>query len=133
MSQKGENKNFTGFVAIYKNNKKIYEKENFYSKKLKKFLATNWLEVDKEKLEILQLYWKGQKKAEITKKPSDLHKNELKAEDWFFSQKGYFDINENKIKIISRNIGFKENNLLHIISVQEETGEVIFNVRILSN
>jgi hypothetical protein len=72
-----ENKEFTGFVARYKNGATIYEKEDYFSKKLNKKCATNWEEVDKSKLASLELLWKGQSKIKIDKASCSMHKNDL--------------------------------------------------------
>lgn len=133
MLQKGElprrDPNNTGFVVIYGDGSKIYEKENYFSKKLNKKCATNWAEIDKSKISSLQIYWRGELKETIQKAPSDTHAKELGANDWFFSHKGYMDMATRKVKVISRNIGFIENNILYIISVMEETGEVLRSTR----
>lgn len=122
-------KSFTGFVVIYDNGSKIYEKENYFSKILNKKCATNWGEIDKSKISSLELHWRGECKASITKAPSDIHKNELSAKDWFFSHRGYLDMGTRKIRVISRNIGYIEDNILHITSIVEETGEILRSVR----
>lgn len=133
MLQKGEllkrNNNVTGFVATYEDGTKIIEKENYFSKKLNKKCATNWAEIDKSKIASLQIYWRGELMETIQKSPSDTHTNELEANDWFFSHKGYMDMASRSVKIISRNIGFIENNILHITSIMEDTGEIIRSTR----
>jgi hypothetical protein len=129
---KENKKNFTGFEVIYKNGKKIYEKNNYYSRKLKKKCATNWREIEKEKIKSLRLYWNGEIKVQIDKENNELHK-EIKSENWYFSHTGYFDTSINKIKIISRNIGYKEDNLLYLFKVMEDTGEVIFKTEIIKS
>lgn len=133
MLQKGEllkrNNNVTGFVVTYEDGTKIIEKENYFSKKLNKKCATNWAEIDKSKIASLQIYWRGELMETIQKSPSDTHTNELEANDWFFSHKGYMDMASRSVKIISRNIGFIENNILHITSIMEDTGEIIRSTR----
>jgi hypothetical protein len=116
---------FTGFVIIYCNGNKIYEKENYFSKKLNKKCATNWAEIDKNKIASLELHWRGDCKATISKVPSDNHSNMIEANDWFFSHRGYLNMGTRKVVIIARNIGYIENNILHITSVVEETGEIL--------
>lgn len=120
---------FTGFLITYDNGSTIFEKLDYFSKKLKKKCATNWAEIDKSKISSMELLWKGCRKAIITKVPSEIHKHELTARDWFFSHKGYLDMGTRKIVIISRNIGYIEDNILYIISVMENSGEVIRSVR----
>jgi hypothetical protein len=127
--QRKDGKDFTGFVVTYDNGNKIYEIEDYFSKKLNKKCATNWAEVDKSKITLLQLYWKGVLKETIHKTPDDIHKNELIAKNWFFSQKGYLDMGTRKIVVIARNIGYIEGDILHITSIIELTGEINRSVR----
>lgn len=129
----GEENKHTGFVVIYDDDSKVFEINDYYNKRLKRKCATNWVDIDKNRIKTLQLYWCGDLKVQINKSSPDVHKNILEAEDWFFSHKGYFDTSENKIKIISRNIGYKEDNLLYVYSVMEDTGEVIANVRVCNS
>lgn len=133
MLQKGDllkrDKDITGFVVIYADGTKIVEKENYFSRKLNKKCATNWAEIDKSKIASLQLYWRGELKETIQKTPSDTHSNELEAIDWFFSHKGYMDMASRSVKIISRNIGYIQDNIIHITSVMEETGELLRSIR----
>jgi hypothetical protein len=120
---------FTGFIVTYHNGSTIFEKLDYFSKKLNKKCATNWAEIDKGKISSIELLWKGDRKAIISKSPSDIHKYELNAGDWFFSHKGYLDMGTRKIVIISRNIGYIEDNILYIISVMENSGEVLRSIR----
>lgn len=120
---------FTGFVVIYDNGSKVYEKENYFSKKLNKKCATNWTEIDKSKISTIELHWKGSCKATLSKGPSDTHKKALEAKDWFFSHGGYLDMGTQKVIVISRNIGFIEDNILYITSVEEKTGKVSITTR----
>jgi hypothetical protein len=133
MPQRGElqrdRNQFTGFVAVCDNELKIYEKESYFSKKLNKKCATNWVEIDKNKITSLELHWNGVCKVKIDKTPSDTHKKELMAKDWFFSHQGCLDMGTRKIKILSRNIGYIEDNILYITSVVEDTGEVYRSIR----
>jgi len=123
-------KTFTGFVVHNIDGISILEKENYFSKKLNKKCSTNWAEIDKSKVSAVELHWKGECMARIDRSPSDAHKNELTAKDWFFSHHGYLDMSiVGKINIISRNIGFIEGSILHIISVLESNGEVIRSIR----
>lgn len=116
---------FTGFVAHYTDGRRIYERENFFSDKLNRKCATNWTEVDRDRLAALELVWKGTVKARIDKIPTATSFNTQKSltpPDWFFSQKGYLDMGRRETIVIARNIGYKENGVLHIASVFEETG-----------
>jgi len=121
---------FTGFIVIYDNGARVYEKENYFSKKLNKKCATNWAEIDKSKISSIELHWKGELKAFIDKAPSDSHKNELNANDWFFSHRGYLDMGTRKVNVIARNIGFIEDGMVHIITVIETSGETSRSVRV---
>lgn len=120
---------FTGFVVTYDNGNHVYEKENYFSKKLNKKCATNWAEIDKSQISSIELFWKGKSKAIISKVPSDIHEKELKAKDWFFSHKGYLEMTPQKVVIISRNIGYIEDNILYITSILEQTGEIQKSIR----
>lgn len=135
MLQKGEllkrDKDITGFVVTYEDGTRIVEKENYFSKRLDKKCATNWAEIDKSKIASLQLYWRGELMETIQKSPSETHSNELEAKDWFFSHKGYMDMASRSVKIISRNIGYTENNIIHITSVMEDTGEILRSTRVV--
>lgn len=113
---------FTGFVAHYENGRQLYEKENYFSKKLNKKCATNWAEIDKSRLVKLELFWNGTLKAGISKKPFKDKPFELSPSDWFFSQKGYIDMGTKKMLVIARNIGYIHEGVIHITSVVEKTG-----------
>ena len=130
MLQKEKQNSFTGFIAHYENGAKVYEREDYHSKKLNKKCATNWAEIDKEKLVSLQLVWKGQIKVTIDKESGSAHRSVLKAEDWFFSQNGYMDMGTRKIVVLSRNVGFIEDNNIYITSVLEETGDIRKSIRV---
>lgn len=116
---------FTGFVATYDSSRVIYEKENYFSKKLNKQCATNWQEIDKSKLTELNLLWNGEVKASITLDEFD----HIKPEDWYFSHSGYFDMGSNKIVVVSRNIGYRKDGVLNIFSVAEDTGILKIQMR----
>lgn len=119
-----ENDNFSGFIAVYQNGKEVREKENYFSKKLDKKCATNWSEINKDKLVALRILWHGQEKMVIDKYPKnkEARYKELEPGDWFFSQSGIFDLSTHSIKVISRNIGFKKDGMYTIYSVEEDTG-----------
>jgi len=116
---------FTGFVAHYADGRVIHEREDFFSDKLNRKCSTNWAEIDRDRLSAIELVWHGTIKVRIDKIPTstsfNAHKTMAPA-DWFFSQKGYFDMRTRKIVVVARNIGYKENGILHIASVFEETG-----------
>ena len=117
MSQK-ENSNFTGFKATYQDGSTIVEKENFFSKKLGKKCMTNWAEIDKENLKRIELYWKGIPTAAIDKADYP----NLLASDWYFFHTGFMDISDRKIKTQSRCIGYKEDGIVTIFSIDEGSG-----------
>lgn len=123
MPQK-ENK-FTGFRAYYNNNIIVKEKENYFSKKLQKNCATNWAEIDKNRLVTLELLWHGQTKIKIDMKEHP----HIKPEDWFFTHSGLYNMKSRSKTIIARNIGFKKNNIIQVYSVEEETGILRSSVR----
>jgi hypothetical protein len=116
---------FTGFRAYYSKEIFVKEKENYFSKKLKKNCATNWAEIDKTRLVALELLWHGQSKIKIDKKEYP----HIKSEDWFFTHSGIYNMKNRSITIISRNIGFKKDNIIQVYSVEEETGILRSSVR----
>ena len=120
-------KPFTGFVAYYDDGKVVKERENFFSIKLNKKCATSWAEIDKDKLVRLDLVWNDQPKGSILKNPSEDSFNKshvLSPQDWFFSQKGYYDLNTRVIRVVARNIGYIEDGIVNILSVVEDSGVV---------
>ena len=117
--------NFTGFVATYDDGTTVNQKENFFSKKRNKQSRTNWLDIDKEKLVKLELFWKGVPSACIDKKEHPY----LSPDDWYFTHTGYMDIEDHKIVVLSRNIGFRKDGLLTIFSVVEDNGFVKVETR----
>lgn len=117
--------NFTGFVAHYNNDILVKEKENYFSKKLNKNCATNWAEIDKTRLVALELLWQGQSKIKIDKKDYP----HIKPEDWFFTHSGMYNMKNRNISVISRNIGFKKDNITQVYSVDEETGILRTSIR----
>jgi hypothetical protein len=119
-------KPFSGFVAYYDDGTIIKEREDFFSKKLTKKCSTNWAEIDRERLVKLELLWNDESKGFISKIPSENSFNNctINPQDWFFSQKGYFDLGGKKIIVVARNIGYVNSGILHIFSVVELTGFV---------
>lgn len=117
--------NFTGFLAYYSRDILVKEKENYFSKKLNKNCATNWSEIDKTRLVALELLWHGQSKIKIDKKDYP----HIKPEDWFFTHSGMYNMKSRNITVISRNIGFKKDNITQVYSVDEETGILRTSIR----
>lgn len=116
---------FTGFLAYYSDDLIVKEKENYFSKKLNKNCATNWAEIDKTRLVALELLWLGQSKIKIDKKEYPF----IKPEDWFFTHSGMYNMKNRNITVISRNIGFKKDNITQVYSVDEETGILRTSIR----
>lgn len=116
---------FTGFLAYYSDDLIVKEKENYFSKKLNKNCATNWAEIDKTRLVALELLWRGQSKIKIDKKEYPF----IKPEDWFFTHSGMYNMKNRNITVISRNIGFKKDNITQVYSVDEETGILRTSIR----
>jgi len=125
LQKESKNPSFTGFIAHYSNGVSIKEKENYLSKSLKKTCATNWSEIDKNKLVALELVWNDQSKITI----DTTNYPHIKPTDWFFTQTAFFDMKSRKVVILSRNIGFKKDNITQIYSVEESTGRLVPSVR----
>lgn len=123
MSQKGNK--FTGFIATYSNGKKVRQKEDYISRKLKKKMATNWAEIDKYKLQSLELVWNGESKIKIDKKEYP----HIKPDDWFFSHTAIFDMDKQKIVIVGRNIGYKKDDIIQVYTIIEENGILKSSIR----
>lgn len=117
--------NFTGLLVQYEDGTRIEEKNYFYSDKLKKECATNWAEINLDKIESLELHHSGFLKVKISKKDHPY----ITPSDWFFSHTGIADMGKTKPKTISRNIGYKKESLLYVSSVEEETGTLSVNIR----
>jgi hypothetical protein len=117
---------FTGFVAYYDDGKIVKEREDYFSKALNKKCATNWAEIDKDKLSKLEIVWRDEIKGFLSKAPTadSFNTNPLQPQDWFFSQKGYFDLGPRQIIVVARNIGYVESGIVNILSVIEATGIV---------
>lgn len=120
-------KPFSGFIAYYSNGKVVHERENYFSRLRNKKCATNWGEIDKGALIKLELYWKDELKGFITKEslsnsfnPSPI----TSPNNWFFSQKGYFDLGSRNIIVVSRNIGYIADGVARVLSVLEDSGIV---------
>lgn len=123
-------KEYTGFLAHYDDGRVIKERENYHSKKLKRKCATNWLEINKDKLTALELVWHGQSKAKIEKEcPKESDRGTLKPSQWFFSHYGYMDLSKRQIVVVARNIGYVKDGVVNMISVNELTGVVTYKTR----
>jgi len=110
---------FSGFVAVYDDGTRVPERENYHSEKLRKKMATNWLEIDKARLVSLELFWRGRKMSSISK----LDHPDITPTDWFFSHTGCLDISTHAIHVVARNIGYKDKSgLTNIISVSDSEG-----------
>jgi hypothetical protein len=116
---------FTGFVAHYGKKKTVLEKENYLDKKTGQKKATNWSEIDKDKLTALELLWHGESKIKIDKKDHPY----ISSDDWFFTQTAYFDMTKQKIAVVGRNIGYKKDGVLQVYTVVEETGILKSSIR----
>jgi len=117
---------FTGFIATYENGTTVLEKEDYHSEKLRRKMATSWPEIDRAKLQKLELYWHGSKITSLSK--SDIPG--MTAEAWFFSQTGYMDVSARRLVVVSRNIGYRgQDGLLYVSSVKESDGSLHGSVR----
>lgn len=103
----------------------VREKENYFSKELKKICATNWAEINKEKLVALELFWHGQSIIKINKADYP----EMTADDWFFTQSAIFEMKNRKLTILSRNIGYKKGDITQVYSVEEASGRLVSHVK----
>jgi len=106
-------------VAVYKDGTVVPERENYYSERLRKKMATNWLEVDKSAVERLEIHWRGRKMASISKAEHP----EIKPSDWFFSHTGCLDMSTHSVRVVARNIGYRDRSgLTNVISILECDG-----------
>ena len=116
---------FTGFVVHYEDGTEVFEKESYLSPTLQKLCATSWVEVDKTKITSLELRWQGQSKIILNKDELAL----TSPDDWFFTQSGYKDSTKNDIVVVARNIGYVDNDVIHVFSVEERTGVMRTSIR----
>jgi len=108
-------------IVHYEDGSEILEKNNFWSTKQNKRLATNWSEIPRKGISSLELFWKGISSIEIKK-------SEVQPEEWFFSHTGMIDLSTGSDQpvTLSRNIGFIKDGVKNIYRVSEETGSVSF-------
>lgn len=116
--------NYTGFVAHYGPKKTVLEKEDYINKSGQR-KATNWSELNKEKMTGLELVWRGSSKIRIDKKDYP----HIGPDDWFFTQTAFFDMKEQKVKVVGRNIGYKKDGIIQVFTVEEQTGILKSSVR----
>ena len=109
------NPHHTGFVALYRSGGVVFE-HNFWPDDQGHLRATNWSEVNLDDLDILQLWWKGTPVA-ILAKP------DLESFKWVFFHTGISDGKSTRIQ--SRSIGFDTPQGRYLMTVDEETGEII--------
>lgn len=108
----------TGFIAHYESGSSKKELD-YYVGKDGKLKATNWHEVNLDKLTALELVWRGESKITIRKED---HPG-IKQGDWYFTCSGTVDIkNPDRPTIIARNIGYRVGNILHLFTVEEASG-----------
>jgi hypothetical protein len=98
--------------------KVVWEKNNYWSDKQRKILATNWSEIDKDKIEAMALYWKGRLALYLTKA-------EHLPDKWVFSHTGMLQtgVSQN-VQIVSRNIGFERGGIRYMFRVSEADGRL---------
>jgi len=97
----------------------VWEKNNYWSDKFNRVLATNWSEIDKAQIKSLSLYWKG--KLLIC-----LDKDEVLPDTWLFSHTGMLQTGHSQnVQVLSRNIGFEKNGSRYLFKVIEESGSLI--------
>ena len=110
--------NFTGFIAHYKDGRKVREKEDYFNKKLNKKCATNWAEINKDLLVAIELLWDGKSRIKITKEEYP----HINSKDWLFFQTGYFDLKSKGVTVLGRSIGFIKDDMENIFSIDETNG-----------
>lgn len=110
-----------GLVVHYEDGSEVLEKNNYWSTKHSKILATNWSEIVKKGISALELYWQGSSALLLNKK-------DLLPDEWVFSHTGMVDLSTGSDKPItlSRNIGFIKNGIKNLYRVSEKTGGVTF-------
>jgi hypothetical protein len=103
------------------------EKNNYFSENLNKRLATNWVEIPKDSVVALELYWKGTSAVKVALQ--DIPHG--KPDNWYFSHTGAVDLTskDNVPKVLSRNIGYEKEGIINIYKVKEDDGTVTFESR----
>ena len=110
-----------GFLVVYEDGSQVSEKNNFWSETLQRVSATNWHEVDQNRISRISLYWKGSLVISLDKK-------EVRPETWFFSHTGALQVSGgSKVTIVSRNIGFVREGRKYLYKVVEDTGALLFD------
>jgi hypothetical protein len=115
---------FTGLVAHYDDGTVVEEKNYFFNERLNKRCATNWSEIDLNKVTTLELYFKGVSKAKISKEDYP----EITPQDWVFYHTGVSDLTGDPTTIC-RNIGYKKDGLVYVSSVDEQSGALKIDVK----
>ena len=118
MHQKEAPKDHTGFVAYYESGMVVCEENTYFSKSSGRTKATNWSEVEKDKLVALELLWNGEIKARVDK----VKYPHLTPSDWYFSHYGSLEMSTHKTQVVSRNIGYYKDSLLTLFRVEEKSG-----------
>ena len=125
MSLQRSNNTHTGFVAHYESGSQKLELDYFINREGER-KATNWYEVNLEKLQTLELLWHGESKVRVSKEDIP----GINPEDWYFTCSGTADIaNPDKPIIIARNIGYRKGKILFLFTVEEDTGNVRTHTR----
>lgn len=106
----------TGFIARYRDGTIIPEKNNFYDSQLKKICATNWHQINKEKLQRLELWWKGYCRAKI----DNIHN----IKEWIFYHTAIYDSSMHKSVTLSRTIGYIDKSGAYTYTILESNGDL---------
>jgi hypothetical protein len=104
-----------GFVARYQIGDPVYERNGFPDEQ-GRVRATNWSEVNLEKVEILELWWQGDVRVVLDK--GDLEG----LTEWIFFHTGISDGKQASIQ--SRTIGFWAGGERYLATVDEKTGRL---------
>jgi len=110
-----------GFLVTYEDGTEVQEKNNFWSERHQKVSATNWLDIDKDRIKTLQLFWKGKVRVSLCKE-------DCSPEKWWFSHTGSLQTSgDSRVVIVSRNIGYIREGRRYIYRVMEESGALMFD------
>ena len=120
---------FTGFKAYCLIDDKeviITEQDNFFDESLQRNCATNWHQVEKTKLKILELWWHDKRKAVVNEKSEEA--------EWVFFHTGSISSADPVPVVVSRTIGYKQPSKkshagedVHYFTVEETTGEFTYS------